>query len=78
VIEPGRAFGTGSHPTTRLCVQLLAEIPRGSVLDVGCGSGVLGICAARLGFGEVPAHDGWDRVESAALGVWGADRFERG
>ncbi len=39
VIEPGRAFGTGAHPTTRLCLELLAELPPGSLLDVGCGSG---------------------------------------
>ncbi len=58
VIDPGRAFGTGSHPTTRLCVELLARTTvRGSLLDVGCGSGVLAIAAARLGFAPVLAID---------------------
>ena len=57
VIDPGRAFGTGAHPTTRVCVELLAAAPRGSLLDVGCGSGVLAIAAARLGFGPVVAVD---------------------
>jgi ribosomal protein L11 methyltransferase len=58
VIDPGRAFGTGSHPTTRLCVQLLASTrARGSLLDVGCGSGVLAIAAVRLGFAHVVAVD---------------------
>ncbi len=57
VIDPGRAFGTGAHPTTRACVELLARQPRTSVLDVGCGSGVLAIAAARLGFTPVHAVD---------------------
>ena len=57
MIDPGRAFGTGSHPTTRLCVELLARTPRGSLLDVGCGSGVLAIAASRLGFAPVLAID---------------------
>jgi ribosomal protein L11 methyltransferase len=57
VIDPGRAFGTGSHATTRLCVELLARSPRGSLLDVGCGSGILSIAASRLGFGPLSAVD---------------------
>ena len=57
VIDPGRAFGTGAHPTTRACIELLAGLERGSVLDVGCGSGVLSIAAVRLGFGPVVALD---------------------
>lgn len=57
VIDPGRAFGTGAHATTRLCLELLTELPRGSLLDVGCGSGVLAIAAARLGFAPVVAVD---------------------
>jgi ribosomal protein L11 methyltransferase len=57
VIDPGRAFGTGAHPTTRLCVELLSRCERGSLLDVGCGSGVLSIAAARLGYGPIRAVD---------------------
>ncbi len=57
VIDPGRAFGTGAHPTTRLCVELLARGRRGSLLDVGCGSGVLSIAAARLGYGPIVGAD---------------------
>lgn len=70
VIDPARAFGTGAHPTTRLCVELLLELPTGSVLDVGSGSGVLSIAAARLGHAPVVAIDN-DRaaVESTSGNV---------
>jgi ribosomal protein L11 methyltransferase len=58
VIDPGRAFGTGAHPTTRLCLELLLELPAGGALaDLGCGSGVLAIAAAKLGFAPVTAFD---------------------
>jgi len=57
VIDPGRAFGTGGHATTRLCLELLAVERRGSVLDVGCGSGILSIAAVRLGFSPVLGID---------------------
>ena len=57
VVDPGRAFGTGAHPTTRLCLELLAELRRGSLVDVGCGSGVIAIAAAKLGFAPVTAVD---------------------
>jgi ribosomal protein L11 methyltransferase len=57
VIDPGRAFGTGAHATTRLCLELLLQEPGGSLLDVGCGSGVLSIAAAKLGYGPVTAID---------------------
>jgi ribosomal protein L11 methyltransferase len=57
VIDPGRAFGTGAHATTRLCLELLLDLPRGSLLDVGAGSGVLSIAAAKLGFEPVSAVD---------------------
>ena len=57
VVDPGRAFGTGAHPTTRACIELLARLDRGSVLDAGCGSGVVSVAAARLGFAPVHAVD---------------------
>jgi ribosomal protein L11 methyltransferase len=57
VVDPGRAFGTGAHPTTRACIELLAAQARGSVLDAGCGSGVIAVAAARLGFAPVLAVD---------------------
>jgi ribosomal protein L11 methyltransferase len=57
VIDPGRAFGTGAHPTTQLCIELLLQLEPGSAVDFGCGSGVLAIVAAKLGFAPVVAVD---------------------
>jgi ribosomal protein L11 methyltransferase len=78
VVDPGQAFGTGAHATTRLCLELMLDAsgpaqpgtarlgaaerqapgpPRGSFVDVGCGSGVLAIVAARLGWAPVTALD---------------------
>lgn len=58
VIDPGQAFGTGSHATTRSCLELmLSLVPRGPFVDLGCGSGVLAITAAQLGFAPVIALD---------------------
>jgi ribosomal protein L11 methyltransferase len=82
-IDPGQAFGTGSHPTTRLALELLLGLePRGSFADLGCGSGVLAIAAARLGFAPVLAVDHElaaleaTRGNAAANGVR-LDRVER-
>jgi ribosomal protein L11 methyltransferase len=59
VIEPAQAFGTGAHATTRMCLELLVTLAPGSgpLLDIGCGSGVLAIAAAKLGFAPVRAID---------------------
>jgi ribosomal protein L11 methyltransferase len=65
VIEPGRAFGTGAHPTTRLSIELLLQLDRGSVLDLGCGSGVLSVVAAKLGFAPVLALDSDEHAVAA-------------
>jgi ribosomal protein L11 methyltransferase len=64
-LDPGRAFGTGSHPTTRLALAAVERWlrPRDRVLDLGCGSGVLAIAAAKLGAGHVLAVD----IDPAAL-----------
>ncbi len=86
-IDPGQAFGTGNHETTRLCLQFLEELyeagpPPASVLDVGTGTGILGIAAAKLGAARVVGTDTDPRaVEVArenakANGV--SDRFESG
>ena len=66
VIEPGRAFGTGAHATTRLCVELLLGIKPAALLDIGCGSGVLAIAAAKLGFAPVVAIDEDEQAVSVA------------
>ncbi len=80
VIDPGQAFGTGGHHTTRLCLELLLERePGGSLADWGCGTGVLALAAARLGWSPVAAVD-FDpasldatRENAAANGVSGID-----
>lgn len=74
VVDPGQAFGTGAHATTRLCLQLLIELaadappgPLGPLVDVGSGSGVLAIAAARLGFTPILALDNEaESVDAAA------------
>ncbi len=57
VVDPGRAFGTGAHATTRACIELLSRLDRCSLLDAGTGSGVVAAAAARLGFEPVFAID---------------------
>jgi len=58
VIDPGQAFGTGGHHTTRLCLALMLGLePRGALADLGCGSGVLAIAGAKLGWAPVLAVD---------------------
>jgi ribosomal protein L11 methyltransferase len=59
VLDPGLAFGTGSHPTTQLCLRWLEEniTRRDSIIDYGCGSGVLGIAARKYGAGKVVCID---------------------
>jgi ribosomal protein L11 methyltransferase len=74
VIDPGRAFGTGAHATTRLCLELLQEVEPRSLLDVGCGSGVLSVAAAKLGFAPVSAID----LDEVALEVTRANAAANG
>lgn len=67
VIDPGRAFGTGAHPTTRLCLTFMLELAdrglaKGRLTDIGSGSGVLAIAAAGLGWSPV---DGFDTEQAA-------------
>jgi ribosomal protein L11 methyltransferase len=62
VVDPGRAFGTGAHPTTRLCLEFLLELAakgeaRGPLTDLGTGSGVLAIAASKLGWSPVRGYD---------------------
>lgn len=65
-LDPGLAFGTGTHPTTRMCLRWIARQPQGSlgrVLDYGCGSGILAIGAAKFGAQDIDAVD----IDPAAL-----------
>ena len=66
-LDPGMAFGTGTHPTTRLCLSLLQEQApgRNNMLDVGTGSGILAVTAAKLGVGRIVASD----IDSLAVKV---------
>jgi len=85
-LDPGLAFGTGNHETTRLCVERLVALAekhgvRGRVIDAGCGSGILALSASRLGFGDVVGFDNDPEavrvsLENAALnGLAGAVGF---
>jgi ribosomal protein L11 methyltransferase len=78
VIDPGRAFGTGAHATTRLCLELLLELPGagGRFVDLGCGSGVLAIAAAKLGYTPVIALDNDPAAIAAAQSNAGANAVE--
>jgi len=62
VVDPGQAFGTGAHPTTRLCLEYLLELEKageahGPLTDLGTGSGVLAIAASKLGWGPIEGYD---------------------
>ena len=82
-LDPGIAFGTGSHATTRMCLQALEQVaaPGVRALDLGCGSGILGIAALLLGCERVQGCDIDPKApeaaaRNAALNGIGADRFE--
>lgn len=88
-LDPGLAFGTGNHETTRLCVERLVELAArgdtsGQVIDAGCGSGILALSAAKLGFREVIGFDNDPEAvrvseENAALNALGSSvRFVLG
>ena len=65
VIDPGRAFGTGAHGSTRAALELLVQLEPSRALDLGCGSGVLAVAAVRLGVGPVRAFD----IDPLAVGA---------
>jgi ribosomal protein L11 methyltransferase len=74
VIDPGQAFGTGAHPTTRLCLEFLCELEAtgeagGELVDLGTGSGVLAIAAVKLGWSPVRGYD----HEAAAIEAAGSN-----
>jgi ribosomal protein L11 methyltransferase len=73
-VDPGRAFGTGAHATTRLCLELLLALEPAGIVDVGCGSGVIAVSAAKLGFAPVIALDN----DTAAVEAARANAAENG
>jgi ribosomal protein L11 methyltransferase len=81
VVDPGRAFGTGAHPTTRLCLELLLDLAAagaaaGPLTDLGTGSGVLAIAAAKLGWHPVCAYDHEAAARAAATANAAANGVE--
>ncbi len=79
VVDPGQAFGTGAHPTTRLCLEFLCELEAAgessaALVDLGTGSGVLAIAASKLGWSPVRAYD----HEPAALEAAAANASANG
>jgi ribosomal protein L11 methyltransferase len=79
VVDPGQAFGTGAHPTTRLCLELLCELePGGEAVDLGTGSGVLAIAASKLGWGPVRGYDHEQAAIEAAAANAAANGVELG
>lgn len=75
-MDPGMAFGSGTHETTRLAISLISETVQGGerVLDVGCGSGILSIVASKLGAAECAAYD----IDPVAVRVAGENALENG
>jgi ribosomal protein L11 methyltransferase len=81
VVDPGQAFGTGAHPTTRLCLELLCELEAeggagGELVDLGTGSGVLAIAAAKLGWDPIRAYDHEPAALEAAAANAGVNGVE--
>jgi len=81
VVDPGRAFGTGAHPTTRLCLEYLLELAgageaSGPLTDLGTGSGVLAIAAAKLGWSPVSGYDHEEAAIEAATANAAANGVE--
>ncbi len=76
VVDPGRAFGTGAHATTRACIELLSGLDRCSLLDAGTGSGVIAAAAARLGFEPVFAIDSDPVAVEVALSTARLNRID--
>jgi len=83
VVDPGRAFGTGAHPTTRLCLELMLDLEAageasGPLTDLGTGSGVLAIAAAKLGWDPVTGYDHEQAAIEAATANAAANGVEAG